>query len=424
MSRESRRVKLTPSHVRNLPAVDGRTTEYSDLLRPGLRLKVTSDGARVWLFAYRRPDGRSAKFRIGPVGKDLDLAFARARVGQLALQVGNGEDPQGARVEARRRSEAPTVETLAALWIATKSREWRPATLAEKQHYVRAEINPQIGHIDPRKLTVLDVRRMLVRLRDGVRSADGSWSREPAEVSANRLHSTCKALFAWAVERGHMEENPALKIQRLYKETERAVFLSSDEVKRMFAALAPEPETVRDLFTLVAFCGTRNTETRTMRWTDVDFDRELWTIPAESHKTGEVVRDRPVPLSGPALALLLRRRQAAQAETVQSMFVFPDASNPGRPLPQIGYVLVRVRERAGIEEATLHDLRRVMRNAMQDAGVDADVAERCLGHLPPKLMRTYAKPWPLVRMREALDLWATVLSDMLVNTIDVSTAQR
>jgi integrase len=427
MPRTKRRLTLTQFDPGTLPPGDGRAIEYSDAERRGLRLKVTPNGARIWLFVYRRPDdGRSAKYRIGS-WPEVKLGQARARAKVLAAQVTNGDDPQREKQEARRQSSSPTISALADMWLATKTREWRPATLSAAEHYVRAHIKPQLGAMDPRLVTALDVRRMLMRLRNGVRAGDGSWERAPAEVAANRLHSACRSLFFWSVENGHMDASPMPAISRPYAgERERQVFLTDDEVRRIFAALDQEPETVRDLFTLVAYCGTRNTETRTMRWSEVDLDGQLWTIPAGSHKTGDVVGGRPVPLSSPALALLRRRLQVAQAATVRSMFVFPAEDDAGRPLPQVGYVLTRLRERAGIGDATLHDFRRVMRNGMQDAGIDADVAERCLGHLPPKLARTYSKPWPVARMREALDAWATTLTGIFATTtegIDVSSSR-
>jgi integrase len=259
-----------------------------------------------------------------------------------------------------------------------------------------------------------------MRLRHGVKGSEGTWTRKPAPVCANRLHSCLRSLFDWARENGHVETNPMDVIGRPYNgEVERSVYLTDDQVRRIFAALEHEAETVRDFFTLTAYCGTRNSEARLMRWNEVDFDHALWTIPAASHKTGKVAKDRPVPLSPPALALLRRRHDALS--TVTSMYVFPREDDPGRPLQQIGDVLIRLRQRAGIDDATLHDFRRVMRDHMQEAGVEADVAERCLGHLPPKLARTYAKPWPVARMREALDTWALTLAGILgraTSTID------
>ena len=62
-----------------------------------------------------------------------------------------------------------------------------------------------------------------------------------------------------------------------------------------------------------------------MRWSDVDLDRAVWTIPSEAEKTGETRGDaRKVALSTVALELLADQRQQSMARgRGRSMHVFP-----------------------------------------------------------------------------------------------------
>jgi integrase len=56
-------------------------------------------------------------------------------------------------------------------------------------------------------------------------------------------------------------------------------------------------------FRLLILTAQRRGEVAAMRWSDVDMERALWTLPAEQTKPGRV---HDVPLSGPALGLLQR----------------------------------------------------------------------------------------------------------------------
>ena len=46
-------------------------------------------------------------------------------------------------------------------------------------------------------------------------------------------------------------------------------------------------------------------------------------------------------------------------------------------------------EACGVSDYVLHDLRRTSRSLMSRAGVDADIAERCLGHAIPGVRGVY-----------------------------------
>src|SRR5262249_58436828 len=52
--------------------------------------------------------------------------------------------------------------------------------------------------------------------------------------------------------------------------------------------------------------------------------------------------------------------------------VFADGQN---------WLFLKFREKANLPDITLHDLRRTSRSLMSRAGINSDIAERCLGHV-------------------------------------------
>jgi integrase len=92
-----------------------------------------------------------------------------------------------------------------------------------------------------------------------------------------------------------------------------------------------------------------------------------WTIPAERYKTK---LEHVIPLSKIALAEL------PDGEG----YVFT-TTNGKQPIGGFGKHKVNIDKASGVKGWTIHDLRRTARTLLSRAGVNADVAERCLGHV-------------------------------------------
>jgi integrase len=157
---------------------------------------------------------------------------------------------------------------------------------------------------------------------------------------------------------------------------------------------------------LLFFTATRNEETRSAEWRDVDLSSKLWTIPAAKSKTGEAHR---VPLSSGALAVL------ADLRGTDARFLFPAPTKTGfMDAPQKAMALIR--RKSGIDDFRIHDVRRTVRQRLADMDVSAHVGEAILGHLPPKIVRTYTPQWEPVReMAAALEAWSAELHRILRN---------
>jgi integrase len=73
--------------------------------------------------------------------------------------------------------------------------------------------------------------------------------------------------------------------------------------------------------------------------------------------------------------------------TIGDRFVF---TNDGKhALASFSIFKPRLDEASGVTGWILHDLRRTARSLMSRAGVSADIAERCLGHVMGNLRATY-----------------------------------
>jgi integrase len=96
-----------------------------------------------------------------------------------------------------------------------------------------------------------------------------------------------------------------------------------------------------------------------MRWTHLDLDRAVWTIPASLAKNG---RAHEVPLSSAALAII-----ASVPRFAGSDLVFTTTGTT--PITGFGRVKGRMDLAMGISDWRIHDLRRTAASGMARIGV-------------------------------------------------------
>ena len=152
---------------------------------------------------------------------------------------------------------------------------------------------------------------------------------------------------------------------------------------------------------LLQLLGVRRTELAQAIWDEINFDKALWVIPAERMKSDEGFA---VPLSPRAVEIL---RSLPRFEG--SSYVFTICGN--RPLDDFGRVKEQINKQISgpIAHWTFHDLRRTFRTGLSTLGIAPHIAELCIAHTQPGLMRTYDLYKFLDEKRHALDTWAAYL---------------
>ncbi len=211
---------------------------------------------------------------------------------------------------------------------------------------------------------------------------------------ANRMLSLASAMFSEARRAGIFTgENPCRDIRR-FREESRDRWLDAAELKRFFAALHQEPDLYRDFFLVLLLTGARKSDVLAMRWEQVDLGRGLWRIPDGKGNVPVVV-----PLVGPAVEILLRRRDSLKtlpignvlpAETNGAGWVFPARTVTGY-LTDPYTPWRRICRRAGLEDVQIHDCRRTLGSWMANQGTSLPVIGKTLGHTSPQATRVYAR---------------------------------
>ncbi len=141
-----------------------------------------------------------------------------------------------------------------------------------------------------------------------------------------------------------------------------------------------------------------------MAWSEVDFAKKLWTIPASRMKGGRV---HAVPLAPDALALL----EALPRFTLGD-FVFTTTGGV-KPVSGFSKVKQRLDRLSAVKGWRFHDLRRTMRTHLSALPVQDLVRELVIAHARPGLHKVYDQHSYEAEKRECLTLWEARLRSIL-----------
>ena len=249
---------------------------------------------------------------------------------------------------------------------------------------------PLIGEQCARDVRRTDVERLQQRIANGDTAVDektgprGRAIVKGGPTVARASIVTLSSAYSWAVARGFVDDNPC---EGLKKEapTKRERFLSTNEASRLISALH-ELETEHtitpvfiDAVRLLLLTGARKQEILQLRWSEIDLEHALIRLPRERSKTGE----KHIVLSTPAMELI-------QARPHTSEFVLPSTRDPNKPVVGLQKVWTRIRERAGLPDLRVHDLRHSYASFAVQTGANLPLIAKALGHRQTVTTERYA----------------------------------
>jgi integrase len=146
--------------------------------------------------------------------------------------------------------------------------------------------------------------------------------------------------------------------------------------------------------------ASRSGEVRGMRWSEIDREGAVWTVPAERMKAG---KEQRVPFTPAALALL---GEPGEPDAL----VFPGAGRAGTRLSDVS--LAGLLRRMGHGELTVHGFRSTFRDWAGETTAHArEVIEAALAHrLKDKAEAAYARGDLFAKRRRLMEDWAVYLS--------------
>lgn len=373
----------------------------------GLMLQITESGGRTWVL---RASVGGKRRDIGLGGyPTVTLAGARESARLARDKIRNGVDPVAERLAARSalaaaRAASITFEEAAKRCIAAKEAGWRNAKHAGQwTATLRTYAFPSIGGLQVSAVETAHVVGVLEPL----------WSAMPE--TASRLRGRIEAVLDWAKARGYRDgENPArwkghlsviLPAAGKVKRVKHHPALDYRQIGDFLRALDNVEGVGAQALRFVILTAARSGEVRGARWSEIDWDAKVWTVPAGRMKGG---REHRVPLSDEACALLSTIPRLDGSE-----HIFPSSRRGALSDMTLTAVIRRMNNAAGWvdpagEPITVHGFRSTFRDwAGEASGHSREVIEHAMAHkVADKAEAAYARGTLFNKRRRLMSDWA------------------
>jgi integrase len=388
----------------------GKPSKHYDGL--GLRLEIKHKKAANWVARYQI-DGVERWMGLGSA-RTFTLAEARARNRILVRQrLADGIDP----LQTRRAEQAAKLAAAAKAmtfseacrrfleqhgdkWSNPKHRKQWEATLAT---YAEPIIGPlPVGHIDVP--LILKVLEQPVEAGLGY-PAGPLWQTRPE--TASRLRNRLENILDWCKARQlRAGDNPAAlsiigKVLPGRTDAKHHAAMDFKAVPAFMQTLRSTEGVAPRALEFLVLTAARSQEVLKARWSEIDLDEGVWTVPPERMK---MKREHRVPLA-PEVVALLRGLYREGDGTDGFVFIGTQAGQP------LGHTTMAMLLKRLGQNVTVHGFRSSFRDwAGERTAYAHDICEAALAHVKGKVERAYARGDLFDKRRRLMRDWARYCS--------------
>jgi integrase len=376
----------------------------------GLYLQVSKSGSKSWIMRYTL-DGKPCEMGLGSYNA-FTLAEARVRAKAQRKLLTDGTDPLATKrsdLLAKRMAEANiiTFDQAAHAYITANSPAWRNVKHADQwRNTIASYASPVIGALPVSKIDTAHVLRILTPI----------WL-EKTET-ATRLRGRIEKILDWAKAQGYRSgDNPAqwrghldaglLPAPSKVADAGHHAALPWSEIGAFMVTLRAMQGAGARAMEIIILTATRTSEVLNAKWSEIDLDGKLWTIPKERMKS---FKEHRVPLSDAVIAVMTKLK----AEATGSEFVFA-GRKAGSTLSNM--VCLATLKRMGRADITTHGFRSTFRDWASETTVyPRDVCEMALAHsIEDKSEAAYRRGDLLEKRRALMSDWAVHCGTVLVS---------
>ena len=375
----------------------------------GLQMRVRINGSKLWNFNYYHPVTKK-RINMG-LGSYPELSLAQARKMTIEARelLATGVDPKEQRdtlKQARKAETEHTFQNIATAWYELKKDSVTPAYAEDIWRSLTLHVFPDLGTTPISAISAPQVINLL-------RPLETKGSLETVKRLSQRLNE----IMTYGVNSGLIHANPLSGIRSVFKKPKKKnmAALAPDELKELMVAIANASikRTTRCLIEWQLNTMTRPAEAATTRWTDIDFEKRIWTIPAERMKKRRI---HIVPLTDQALALL----DAIKPYSGHREYVFPADRNPRTHCnSQTANMALK---RMGFEGRLVsHGMRSMASTILNEHGWDPELIEVALAHVDKDEVRSaYNRADYIERRRPMMAWWSEHIQEAATGNLSVS----
>ncbi|MBC5831901.1 integrase domain-containing protein [Vibrio metschnikovii] len=384
------RQKLTAKEVANAKSKD-KPYRLGD--GGGLYLLIRPSGFKAWECRYMKPNTGKATFSGLGSYPDVSLAEARDKATEIRKMVADNIDPKLLKAEQRAKTTSEmnsTFKVVADLWIDTKRHRIKPKTIEGNWRKLELYAFPSIGGVPISKITA----PMAIA---ALKPIEKTGHLETVKRTAQLMNE----VMTYAVNAGLIHSNPLSGIKEVFRKpkVQHMLALQPHELPELVqtVARANMAITTKCLIEWQLNTMTRPNEAAGARWSEIDIDNAVWTIPASRMKMN---KEHQIPLTTQTLAIL----EVVRPISGHREFVFPSIRDPKKPTDaeSINKALGRIGFKG---RTTAHGLRSLASTTLNEQGFNADVIEAALAHTDRNAIRKAYNRTSYFEQRRPLMKW-------------------
>lgn len=367
----------------------------------GLNARISHTGKISFFYRYRWA-GKAVKLNVGDYPA-MSIAQARERRQQFRTWLTEGLDPrEQVKLEKLTKQDSMLVADAFNYWI----EKYCIANGLAKVDYYRLVFAKHIA--EPMMNVKVDNSTKLhwIELFDKIES----------RVMAHYMLSLCKRAFRFCINRGVISTNPLeglLPTDVGQKPKKRSRRLDDSELRTIYQWLKSHMS-IESVFLVkfIMLTGCRTAEIRLSERAWFHLDDNEWNVPAGSYKTRVHVRRG---LSDAAVALVrnhLEKINTVHLVTSQRLLGGKIKDSPVHPPVASNYAR-SIWTGAGMEEWSLHDMRRTIATNLSELGCPPHVVEKLLGHQMVGVMAHYNLHDYIDDQKHWLRVWQSHLEEII-----------
>ena len=413
----AKRENFTAGRVEKLQCEEGKQQSiHWDGKTPGLGLRVTSAGAKSYIFETRL-FGKTLRITIGDL-KTWPVGKAQAEATRLKGLTDQGIDPRQLSADKKAAAEVAQAKakqrdlTVAEAWsayVADRTPAWGARHILDHANMIQLGGEQRTRHGGrPGDKTTQGVIAPLLPLKLSELDADRvkSWlktetARRPTQ--ARLAYRLLRAFLNWCSDNPDFNDvtnadacSAKIAKDTLAKAGTKDDCLQKEQLPAWFGGVrAIRNPVVSAYLQSLLLTGARRGELVILKWKDVDFQWNAMTI------KDKVEGDRTIPLTpyvSHLLAALPRRNEWVFSSTISDLGRIADPGSQHRVVSRA----------AGIEGLSLHGLRRSFGTLSEWVECPVGVVAQIMGHKPSAIAEKHyrRRPLDLLRMwHEKIEAW-------------------
>ena len=245
----------------------------------------------------------------------------------------------------------------------------RPKTIKTERVHLDLWVK-HVGEIRLHKITRAMIHAFIAQQQEA------GWCGRTVNLSVTVLRNVLNR----AIDDNYLKTLPTENLRPLKWTPKKRELVTLEQINKICDCgfeVSKNAQQLADYLRLMAFCGSRKTETLRLKWADVDLDRQQLTIGADGQTKNREMR---VVDFNDKLAALLKDMHSRRAPDSQWLFPSPQRGNHDLPAKSFVESMRLAKKKADIKCFGFHDCRHFFISFCVMSGIDFMTIARWVGH--------------------------------------------